>query len=245
MNTIMFTTKNKFTVNGEYVRERDFLHQEIVSSLITSESVENPDSFLMGGGSASGKSWATKLILQAYKDEEENVTLIDSDKVKEMLPEYHELVISDPENMALILHDESSDISEKIVYQCINDRRSFIYDGTMKNYEKYLDIVHRLRENNYTVNAYAVDVPIDIALQRNELRFKIEQRKVPEDVLIESHKMFVKTFLRLRKEFDNYRLFDTSETDGSPDLVAEKNKDESENVLNVDKFIKFCIKYLE
>lgn len=237
---MIFTTKEKHSVNGYYSEERQEIHKDIVKSLIKGEVKKNPDSILLGGGSASGKSWVTRVLVKGYHSEDEDITVIDCDKIKEMLPEYKRLIEDDPINMAPILHDESSDISEKLLDICIFENRNFIYDGTMKNYEKYNNLIAKLRENDYSVSVYVADVPVDEALRRNEERFLIEKRKVPEDVLVESHKQVVRTFLQLRKLVDSYRVLDT--TGDSPEVFAEKEFGKDETILNVNRFIEFCTK---
>ncbi|HDX9707675.1 TPA: zeta toxin family protein [Bacillus thuringiensis] len=84
------------------------------------ENIQTPNSLLLGGESAVGKSTISTLFLDSYKDNGEPITHIDSDEIKEHLPEYQEMIESKveaiKEKAAFHVHDESSDIAEELLY---------------------------------------------------------------------------------------------------------------------------------
>ncbi|KLA26170.1 hypothetical protein B4077_6060 [Bacillus cereus] len=52
----MRTTRERYVLNGEYVIEREALHNEIIESFLNkhSQQEKEPEAILLGGGSATG-----------------------------------------------------------------------------------------------------------------------------------------------------------------------------------------------
>lgn len=208
------TTKQRYFIASEsnYQKNRLSLHDDIVETLLYGMPAKKaPESILMGGGSASGKSVATKIIVTGFHHQEEEVVVIDPDEIKRQLPEYEQLKTHAPEQMADILHDESSDIAERLLGECISRKLNFIYDGTMKNLPKYQALIQRLKSNGYSISVVVVDIPLEEALKRAKDRYIVEGRLVPEDVIIESHTKVPETFYKIKDSVNNYTLFDNTE----------------------------------
>lgn len=233
-------TKDRFSVEGEYVQPRTFLHDSIITGKQTGfSSQEKPIAFLMGGGSASGKSWLRGLICEEQSELGNEFLIIDADEIKELLPEYSELVQKHPEQAASVLHDESSDIASKLLESSAQNMNNLIYDGTMKNYTKYHKIVSLLKEYGYVVRIVIADVDIDEATRRNDERFKATKRLVPRVELINSHVRVAEVFLKLKDLVDEYVLYDTYE---GYTVFAYKTVDEGEVYKNKDRLQLFLEK---
>ncbi|MCM3093821.1 zeta toxin family protein [Cytobacillus sp. FSL R5-0377] len=246
----METTKQLYYRNDSYIPLREELHGRIIEEALR-EACSNetePYGTLIGGGSGSGKSSViAKLLISGQEEEEEEgagTVLIDCDKIKLQLPEYQSMIDSDDEvdveAAAAYVHDESSDIAEKLLQACILSKRNFIYDGTMKNFVKYDAIIKKLKMSGYSVLAFAVDVPIDVALERIKIRAEAEKRHVNPEIAIESHLRFVQTFLRLKELFDEYTLFDN--TGDEVEVIAYKDEDGTEHIVNPVRYQQFASK---
>jgi len=232
------TTQSLHSINGVYTKEREVIHQNIIKYFTQGEAnITIPEAVLTGGGSGAGKSTAVKLYFE-IKDEHEGAirTLIDADEIKKHLPEYRTLIEEDDNMMTAILHDESSDISQKLIELCIHEKRDFLYDGTMKNFPKYEQLIKQLKANNYSVNAIVVNTSIIVALNRSAKRAEEEFRIVPDRVIIESHVKVAETFFKIKDLFDSYTLFDNSGE--YPVEIASKYDDEVEisDPIAVDSF---------
>jgi predicted ABC-type ATPase len=214
-------TKEKYCLYGEYDKNRRALHEKIIAETLDGSLVgnSNPESFLVGGGSASGKGYASRLVIDAYRSGGTNIVHIDADAIKEKLPDYQDYIISNDievvKQAAFLVHDESSDITEELLDICIEQNRHFIYDGTMKNEEKYKRIIARLKEKAYKIRAFVVDIPLDLAFKRAEQRFEETHRYVPEHIIRESHENIASTFLSIKSSIDGYALYDNT-FDGTP-----------------------------
>ncbi|MDN4600760.1 zeta toxin family protein [Paenibacillus sp. F6_3S_P_1C] len=226
------TTREMHTRNGEYDDHRIKEHDGIIEKLLCgAEGNETPNSILLGGGSASGKSRSSRILLRldSIDNDEQELTVVDCDSIKLMIPEYSYYEENFKDDWAFYLHDESSDIADKAIQRCIETRRDFIFDGTMKNIEKYETLIRQLHTERYKVNAMVFDVPIQTAIERNKKRQLLEGRLVPEDILIQTHVDVSKAFLRLKDLVDTYVLYDNSLE--YPDIISIRI-DGEEKILN-------------
>ena len=244
----METTKHLYHKKDSYIPLRAELHDQIIEKILkgTRGNEVEPTATLIGGGSGSGKSSViAKLLTQEHDSEFDNgIIVIDCDKIKLELPEYNQMINSEDEMTieaaASFVHDESSDIADKLLQICIFSRRSFIYDGTMKNFVKYDAIIKQLKQYGYLVLAYVVDVPFEIALERIQIRAEVEKRHVDTIVAFESHVYFSATFLRLKHSFDEFTLFDN--THDEVKVIAFKDEGGSEFIENQQRYKEFVSK---
>lgn len=208
-------TKDCYCRNGEYTPERQKLHDSIVSKIVESagkpKEGEKPVCILLGGGSGSGKSTVRDLMIQPELDENEiKVGKVDSDAIKEELPEYEPFQEQDVNSAAFRVHEESGDIVDEAIDTLIYEKRHFIYDGTMKNPKKYKRIIQNLKDAGYEVRVVGVDLPLDEAIKRVEARAKRRNRAVPIGIVKNSHKGFATSFSEIAELADDYEIYDNS-----------------------------------
>ncbi|MCY7433134.1 zeta toxin family protein [Bacillus safensis] len=238
----MKTTRSKYFIDEDYTSDRKVLHTQIIDGLFndSQNSQEPPQAILLGGGSASGKSTLTKLWIKAYEKNLIPLICIDCDDIKTLIPEYEDIKRYNLETAAFYVHDESSDIGDFLLEKCVQERKNFIYDGTMKNLIKYKKLIELLHEHAYNIMATVVDVPIETALERNQVRFMETGRKVPEEILVKSHKEVPKTFDVIKEMVHEYVLYDTSET--VPNPITEKTEDGNVTIYNEKRLEQFYSK---
>jgi predicted ABC-type ATPase len=121
--------------------------------------------------------------------------------------------------MGAILHDESSDIAEMVFDHAINEKLNIIFDGTMKNAEKYFLFIQKARKNQYIVDISITDISLEEAMRRAENRYKIEQRRVPKEVIIESHSLVPSVFIKIKDLVDSFFLYDNTDVHPKPFYV--------------------------
>lgn len=224
--------------SGNYKPERQKLHKQIVEDIIKSAGETNktgkPVAILLGGGSASGKSTLRRTVVdETLKGKSMTAATVDSDEIKDRIPEFDLYKKQDAETAAYRVHEESSDISAYALDELIRGNKNFIFDGTMKNVKKYEDMVSRLKDAGYEVHIVIADVPLDVAIERSDARAKRSGRKVPHDIIKASHTGVPKTFTKLKDVVDSYSVFDNS--GDSPELIASndyKNPDKLKAFLN-------------
>jgi len=198
-------------------------------------------SIFIGGGSCSGKSTFRSTLLR--NDEELNDFLvIDSDELKELIPEYLELINSGITHSASIVHEESSDMATKLVIQAIEKELSFLYDATLKNTEKYIDLFEKLKQAGFKIQLVILTVPLDEAFRRNRARYEYAKnnnsspRLVPESIISKSHQEIKNSFDKLQYLCDVWTIFDTR--GNAPILVARKDEVSTE-IIHEEFYLEF------
>ncbi|KAB2399922.1 MULTISPECIES: zeta toxin family protein [Bacillus cereus group] len=231
----MKTTREKYVINGEYTIERKLLHNEIIESFLKGQlqQEQEPEAILLGGGSAAGKSSIGELVIKGYKLQKQNMIWIDPDKIKEKIPEYQDAMESEDigsmKQATFLVHDESSDITMKLLKICMKRKLNYMYDGTMKNEVKYIKLIQQLRQAGFSIKAIIVDVPIKVALERSNMRFKVTGRLVPEHIIEESHMRVATTFSKIKDLIDCYTLYDN--TGKEPEVFAFKESKRVEEII--------------
>lgn len=221
-------TSDYFQQDGSYTKEREQLHDSIVQKIVQSADKPpygfKPVAFLYGGGSASGKSSViNKIVKPQIEEMGMRFGVVDADAIKGELPEYKHLIGEDSTTAAFRVHEESSDISKKALDALIADGRNFCYDGTMKNFKKYDQLIDTLKAKGYDIILVGADVPTSVAIQRSDMRAKHTGRKVPHDIIKGSHRGFADAFPRLIGKADRYYLFDNSGESGQEKPIITSN----------------------
>ena len=239
------TTKGVYKVNGHYTPERQKLHDQIVQQIVDSATTppggQKPVAILMGGGSASGKGTCRKNVVMP-RAAEVGMTpgICDSDDIKDFMPEYSHFKEQDMESAAYRVHEESSDICNEAIDACVAAGKNLLFDGTMKNYDKYIGVIDKLHKAGYDVQIVGVDVDLNEAYKRSDARAERSGRKVPHGIIYGSHGGFSLTLPKLLSKVDSSILYDN--TDGLKPIMADgKVLDQSK----YDTFIQKGQRYIE
>lgn len=208
------TSAEKYLVSdGEggfrFNEERQALHDKIISDAVDGvPASSDPTLFMMGGGSASGKSSLIERGDVAIPSGKQAVQ-VNADDVKVLLPEYKTMESVEAANFT---HEESSYVSKQILRQGFNQNSDVVLDSTGDS--SYDSVVNGkivpARNRGYKVVGYYATVPTEMALARNEARFARTGRNVIPTVVRQTHKGVSAVFPRIAPEFDSVRLFDTS-----------------------------------
>jgi len=216
------TTKDIFYINGEYSEDRKKLHDEIVRMFISDKGV-NPEvsgseAILMCGGSGTGKSRVIEKIIGSN-----GYVLVDPDKIKELIPEYAKAKGEGKPEAADIVHEESSDIALLLLEASIKDELPLIYDGTMKNIDKYNEIIRDLKSKGYTIQIVAVDASVEVAYDRAKKRYMESGRVVEREVVENSNYLVAAAFQALCKKVDMYMVLENNSNNSNPQIIAYKD----------------------
>lgn len=233
------STKEQYYIDGRYTDCRKKLQEDIINNFLGNVSIKNeqPTAILLGGGSASGKSTLSNFWIELYKTIQNPLVQVDCDEIKAFIPEYDDIKVFNPSIAAVIVHDESSDIADDLIMKCIEQKKNFLYDGTMKNLEKYKRLVGDLKKNSYHIIMTVVDAPIEIAKERARVRALETKREVPEEVIEVSHREVPKTFRIIKDMVDEYTLYDTSGI--KPIEIVEKVKGSGAKIYDPKRLKEF------
>ncbi|ARA97841.1 zeta toxin family protein [Geobacillus thermodenitrificans] len=226
------STKEMYSVKGyKYSPKRHAMHMRIVHAIMkqapSPPKTERPIAILIGGGTASGKTMMRKTVIEKQLAEEGvQAIIVDPDDIKTYIPEYHSLQKTHPNDAARLVHQESRDISNLLLKQLIRHRKHFIYEGTMARTRAYKQLMKKLKKAGYKVHIYIVDIPLELAKQRAKERAKMTGRKIPYQVIENTHKLVPRTFQAIKDFADRYYVYDNQDK-----LVLIASNDYIEPVL--------------
>ena len=211
-------TITKFKKNGEYTPERKKVHAVIIKKFLNRTTIQNakppkgekPTFTILGGRGGSGKSWFKGNVYDPNKN-----IVLDSDAIKEMLPEYEGW-------NAASVHEESSDLFDYLTQKAQKLGLNIVQDATMKNTEKAIAAVNNFKNQGYRIEAHYMFVPPQQSAVRGVKRFlKPGGRFVPPGIIL-GNKTNENSFDSVKSLVDKWSFRDNSDDVGkSPKLVAE------------------------
>lgn len=221
------------TPDGKWTPERKALHDQIIAKLSGDHRAmpkpdEVPTAILMMGGPGSGKSSLTRSL------DTSRFVVINSDDVKEQLPEYKEAVAGNARNAAAMVHEESSEIAHQIRNNSINAGKHILFDGTGKNPVDYAAVTKRLQDKGYFVQLLAVHLDADEGVSRAQGRAEREGRFVPEPVIRSTYDAIPGSYEKVSKLTNAAVLYDN--TTGK--LLHARDPD-GEDVLHPEGYAAF------
>jgi predicted ABC-type ATPase len=146
---------------------------------------------------------------------EGNATL-NADLIKEALPEFLPGVEGSDENVASLVHGESSYLAKAIMAEALARKVSITLDGTGDGKAtKVKAQIARARQEGYVVNGYYVTAETDESVRRANVRAQKTGRAVPEDVIRDTHIAVSDIFEEIVGDFDSMVLYDTQTDDPS------------------------------
>ena len=177
------------------------------------EGVYDPSifkAFFLGGGPGSGKSWVSKSALGGM-----GLKVIDSDGafVSKLKKEKMTLNFAAHDEKEIIARDKIRSRSKQIagmqLGMALEGRLGLIIDSTARDVEKTSTQAANLRKIGYDIHMVFVNTSLDVALERNRNR----PRKLPDAIIINSHKQIQKNMGRLQRIFGarNFVVVDNNE----------------------------------
>ena len=177
------------------------------------EGVYDPSifkAFFLAGGHGSGKSWVSKKALSGM-----GMKVINSDNafVSKLKREKLTLDFATHNEKEIIARDKIRSKSKRIAGMQLNmaleGRLGLIIDSTARDVEKISIQAADLRKIGYDIHMVFVNTSLDVALERNRNR----PRKLPDAIIINSHKQIQKNMGRLQRIFGarNFVVVDNNE----------------------------------
>jgi predicted ABC-type ATPase len=172
-----------------------------------------PKLILLGGRGGSGKSWFSGKVYDPKA-----AIVFDSDKVKEELPEYEGWNASQ-------VHEESSDLIERMIKIARDNGVNVVLDATMKTGKTAVEKVKAFKDAGYEIEVHYMHLPRQEAAKRAVSRFMGKSKKgryVPIDVVL-GNKSNEETFDIVKHMADRWSFRDNNVPYGEqPVLISEK-----------------------
>ena len=230
-----------------FTPERQALHDDIVRRHVEGRVPrENPRYVMKGGGSGSGKSEVERAGSFDFPDPKES-TIVDSDEIKKMLPEYNAMNSAGNSEAAAFAHEESSYLAKRIQATAFENRFDFVLDGTgdsgVGSVQKKIAAA---KNSGYAVQGAYVTIDTEEAFVRAKKRAENLQgsgagRVVPSGIIVETHTAVSRIFEDIYKDFDEVYLFDNNDRP-PPVMIARAVKGEELEILNQEAYDRFLAK---
>lgn len=161
------------------------------------QSSDDPQVLFSGGGYAAGKSSVLKINrakgLEPDSGYDGPLMVLDPDAIKAELPEFQELLGTDPEaNMHV--YQEAWAISQEIQARAAEKKINMIVDGISNTSpEEMMERARSFTDRGYTAKAIYVDIPTEEALRRAASRAQnatsdSDKRHIPEPIMRAVHR---------------------------------------------------------
>lgn len=158
---------------------------------------EMPISIFMAGSPGAGKTeYSKNLISILEKNKKHKVIRIDGDDVRQHLPGY-------TGKNSYIFQGATSIIVEKIHDMALENKQTFILDGTLSKYDKAVFNIKRSLDKSRTVFIFYVYQEPKVAWAYTLAREVVEGRNIPKNVFIQQFIDSKKTIKQIRKDFDS------------------------------------------
>ncbi|HWB01382.1 MAG TPA: zeta toxin family protein [Verrucomicrobiales bacterium] len=211
---------------GEIPRKQ--LHEAIIKHFL-SRATPLPDGtrptiYFTGGGGGSGKSTVRERLTEEGEINTSQAVIVDADQIKELIPEYKELVRRGDERAADMVQKESNDIAASLRNRTARPegpRYDIVYDATLANKDASLKLIGDFKAAGYHTRLIAATLDVREALIRAALRAKDKGRWVPYDTLRDAHAKFSAAFESYAEAVDAAGLYDT--TLRKPKLLGSKS----------------------
>lgn len=204
---------------GEYYKERQVLHKNIINTLFENEKSAMPKDgekanfIMLGGRGGSGKSKFEGMVYN-----KKDYIVLDADAIKEMIPDYKGY-------NAFQVHEESSELLKQALDRAKQKGLNVVLDATMKTEKSVETQLKDFSGAGYDVEMHYMHLPREISSQRALGRFMGESgRYVPLDVLL-SMKNNEENFDKLKKYAKKWSFYDNNveSKETPPKLVAKSD----------------------
>lgn len=212
----------RYKAGGQYLSDRVELHKTIIENYLSEDRIsqatpdegDRPTFIILGGRGGSGKSWFRNNIYDPSK-----TIVLDSDEIKEKLPEYEGW-------NAYEVHEESGEIFDLITDQAQRMGLNITHDATMKTPRKAVQLVRRFKGADYRIEVHYMFLPRQEAAKRAIARFlgkdgRKAGRYVPIEVVLGNTSNEI-SFDRVKELVDCWSFWDNNVlAPKDPCLIAE------------------------
>ena len=194
-------TKRLFSKKGRYIPSRLKVHNKIIRKfLMMDKRTKTPDVYVLGGVAGSGKS---RTLSRRIK---EKAVIVNNDDIKKALAKYTPSPIRKYVLLhATLLHEESSDIEEKLLKKLLQQKKDVILDRTLANFNKNLKLLKKFKNKGYAITVLGTNLPPHIAIRRVTKRSIKRGRFVPLEVIGSKGNQTNRSVMKMAKQKFNKR----------------------------------------
>ena len=219
-------------------------NRQNVAKRLTDKSKYLPDIFpasiFMAGSPGAGKTEFSKRFIESFeKTKDRKIVRIDADDLRDQIPGY-------TGKNSYLFQTAVSLIVERIHDIVLDNKQTFLLDGTLSNYEKAVSNINRsLSKNREVIIFYLYQKP-EVAWKFTKAREKEEGRNIPKEIFVEQFIKARENVEKLSEEFKNKisiyvvkKNFEINEVEGGIEIKPNNKIDiRSEKIYTKDELSK-------
>jgi hypothetical protein len=148
----------------------DIIQQDLEKEyLFPIQPSQNPTGHILGGQPASGKSSLIQRIKKSNPGHQ--LVVINGDELRRYHPSFHKLNKVDDTKTADLTQPFANSLAQYLQAKCLETKRSFIIEGTMRNEQVPIDTANKLSKHQFQVHAHVLAAPIEKTLLRSYQRY--------------------------------------------------------------------------
>jgi Zeta toxin len=182
------------------------------------ELLPQPWVLYTAGAMGSGKSRTLRYLHAVGAFPLHAFVWIDPDKIKEALPEMSSLAMESPTAAHTLLHRESGYVAEIIEREAMDQARSVVIDGSLRDCRYYAGEIARIRREypHFRIGILWINASCETVYRRAERRAQVTGRHIPKAVLDSALKQVPTSFAVLSGLVDYHGIIDNDKDDEDP-----------------------------
>lgn len=175
-------SKVDFNYHSNYQTERQLVQDRIIHKYLKfGKSTASPKIIFTAGVMGAGKSYVLKKMGELEQLNLQDYLLIDSDQLKDELPEMKTYIKIHPKSAATKVHKESGFIQEIILSEALKQSKNIIVDGSLTSFIRHKMLFESIHRDypHYTIEIIYVIADLEKIQERIQKRGEATGRFVP------------------------------------------------------------------
>lgn len=168
---------------------------EQYASLEKSPTRKKPLVVFMAGSPGAGKTEFSTALEEALCDGEPLIARIDPDEIRMNLPGYEG-------GKAYVLHSAVTRAVHEIVNSLLNNKQSFILDGTFSNYDNATQNIERALKRGYHADIFYIYQEPESAWEFTQAREKSEGRRIELETFVYQYFAAKDVVNKIKQQYD-------------------------------------------
>lgn len=247
--------RRNYMQDGDYTDERKATHNGIRAAYLSTarlpENGEAPEALFMAGGSGAGKSSIVGKqgpdgnFHGGTIDAPEGAVYVNPDEIKELFPETDALKAADDPRWAALSHEESSDVAATLRGDAEKAGFPMVIDGTgdaagpSEQFPegKFMGKVRDAEKAGYKTKIVFVDIPVEEAIRRADIRAQETGRKISQQQIRDIHRNVTARHLEWRDAAADWEVWANDDAEsGGRRLIAKRVAGGPIEILDAERY---------
>jgi GTP pyrophosphokinase len=161
-----------------------------------------PVALFVAGGALSGSRGVFGQLAEEGDDlVPAEAAVVDPSAIRQLLPEWEQLLAAGEPDAAAVVREETLDVSREVVEEAARLGRNLVLMGLGAGGEgDFVGVMRRFADAGYEIRVLLVDAPVELELERNEIRARETALRFDPDTVADLSVEAVQRFSEWREE---------------------------------------------